>query len=295
MFRVLGAIVFAAGLIGAAFFVGRNDTSDALAEIPAVVVARGDVRTVQPAIDTDEDGIPDWEEQLRGTDPHTYTMLATTTPQTPEEPYMPPATVTGQFAEQFLETVVRNGAGKDLTAEEQAAIVNQSIGTLEAETRDTLYTLADIKSIVQNDLAALRTYGNEVGGALMRNSIKNENEFIILERAVTQNNPDELKALGPIKHAYGGMIRSLLALETPTNVAKQHVDLINTLSMVQADIVAMENAFTDPLAALVRIKRYKDDAAGLFYAIDNIRLALEARGIVYTSDEPGIFLFSFRP
>ncbi|MDZ4284389.1 MAG: hypothetical protein U1A28_01015, partial [Patescibacteria group bacterium] len=244
IFRVGGAMVVGAGLIGVAFLVERDTVSDSLAEVPAAIVARGDVRIMQPALDTDKDHIPDWEEALRGTDPHTRTTLATATPQTAsEDPYTPPTTVTGRFAEQFLETIVRSSAGKDMTDDEQAKLINQSIGALAGETRDALYTRADIRIVAQSDLAALRAYGNELSDILVKNSTTNENELVILERAVTQNDPDALKALGPIAQAYQGMVKGLLVLATPSDLAKRHVDLINALSMVHTDIVAMQEVF----------------------------------------------------
>lgn len=298
IFRVGGAMVVGAVLIGIAFFIQHQSSADENTEVPATVVARGDVRTVQPALDSDKDSIPDWEEVLRGTDPHTYTKPteATEVPATTTDPYTPPTTVTDRFAEQFLEDIVRSGAGTDITEEDKAQLVSKSISTLTAETKDRLYTRADIKSVADNDLAALHTYGNELSTIIGKPATTNENELLIFERAVVkENNPEVLKELQPIAQAYIDMISGLLLLETPSTLSKQHVDLLNTLVMIHTDIVAMQEAFSDPLRALVRVKRYYDDAQGLFYALDNIRTALEARGVVYTSTEPGIFLFSLRP
>lgn len=289
--------MFGVGLIGIAFFVQRRSNADEFVRTPAFVVAQGDVRTVQTAQDTDGDKIPDWEEALNGTDPRVYTKQTAPTPKpaVTTDPYTPPTTLTDRFAEQFFENMVRTGAGKTMTAEEKAKIVNDSISELSGQIQDILYTQADIKSVANSDLATLHTYGNELGDVLIKNSIHNESEWVIFGRAVKGHNPEALKPLKAIESAYAGMIGGLLLLEIPSSFVKQQVDLLNTLSMVHADIIAMQGVFTDPLGALVRIKRYKDDAKGLFYALDNIRTALEARGIAYTNDEPGIFLFSLRP
>jgi len=297
VFRVGGAIVFGAGLVGAAFFVEKNAAADEAARVPALVVARGDVRTVQPARDTDKDGLPDWEETLRGTDPQRYTTADELAPPaaTTSEPYTPPTTLTGRFAERFLENIIRTGAGEPLTEEGKAKVVSESLGTLAAQTRERLYTRADIKSTAENDVAALHTYGNRLGATLMENSVDSENELVIFNRAVKENNVEKLAALRPIEEVYANMISDLRALDTPSSFAKQHVDLINTIAMVKADIVAMQRVFSDPLSTLMRVKRYQGDAAGVYYAIHNIRATLEKSGIAYASDEPGIFLFSLRP
>ncbi len=161
--------------------------------------------------------------------------------------------------------------------------------------QDKLYTQADIKSVAQNDLAALREYGNALADVFLTKSTKNEPELVILDRATQKNDPEEFKKLKPIEQAYAGMVKSVLAVETPSSLSRQQVDLINALSLIQSDIAAMQKVFSDPLPSLVHIKRYQEDGKGLFTALDNIRTALEKSGVVYTSGEAGLILFSLRP
>lgn len=296
VFRVGGAVLVGAGLVGIAFFVEQSGASESL-PAAAVVVARGDVRTIAPTSDADGDHIPDWEEALRGTDPQTYTTLTETspTPATTTDSYARPTTLTDQFAERFLENIIRTRAGEPMTEEQKVALVEQSVNTLTAETRDTLYTQADIKSVADNDLVALHEYGNALGDLFLTGSSAHEPELVILERATTENNPEALKALQPIEDAYASMVKGVLAVETPSALAQQHVGLLNALAMIRADIAAMQEIFTDPLGSLVRVRRYTSDGRALFDALDNIRAALERSGIVYTSGESGIILFSLRP
>jgi hypothetical protein len=250
---------------------------------------------VQPAFDSDEDGLPDWKETLLGTDPHKYTVLdtPTSTSSTTPDSYTSPTSLTGRFAQYFFEDMARSGAGKTMTEEDKMALVSKSVTALTSEIKNVLYTQAEIKSVARNDAIALHIYGNDIGDIVVKNPVKNENELVILGRAVTGNNPKELEALGPIEHAYTVMLSDLLALETPSNLAKQHVDLINALSMVHTDIVAMQHVFDDPLGTLVLVKRYQDDITGLYYALHNIRAALETSDVVYTNEESGLYLFKF--
>ena len=297
LFRIGGAVLFGAGIIGIAFFIQHRTLLKAEAQTPALVVARGDVRTIQPALDTDGDGFPDWEEALLGTDPRAYTSPEEARPAaaTTTEPYAPPTTLTARFSEQFLENIIRTGGGQPMTDEQKAQLVAQSVGTLAVETADRLYTQADIKSIADNDLAALHTYGNALGDVFLTSSEAHEPELTILGRAVQANDPRPLAGLKPIEDAYAGMIRAILRVETPSSMAKEHVALVNALVAIQTDIAAMREMFTDPLASLVRIRRYEDDARGLADALDSIRVALEKSGVAYASGEPGIMLFSLRP
>ena len=294
IFRVGGAIVVGAGLIGIAFFVQHRSNASTPAETAALIAARSDVRTVQSPTDSDNDGLPDWEEALRGTDPNVYTKITEPEAATSSEPYTPPTTITDRFAQQFLEKIIRTSAGGTMTEDEKAQLVNDSVGMLAGEIHDTLYTQGDIQSVGDNDLAAIREYGNAVGDIFLATN-NNANKMLILNRAVQNQNPEVLKQLKPIEMVYAGRIKNLLAVETPTSIAPQHVALINALSLIRSDIAAMQQVFTDPLGSLVRIKRYEEDAKSLYYAFENIRSALEKNGVTYTSGESGIFLFSLRP
>lgn len=297
VFRVGGAILFGAGLVGVTFFVQKNTNVGEATEAPALIVARDDIRTIQPAEDTDGDGFPNWEEMLLGTDPRAYTSPKEAHPATATttEPYTPPTTITGRFSEQFLENIIRTGAGQPMTEEQKAKLVEQSIDTLAVETADRLYTQADITSIANNDLAALHTYGNALGDVFLTDAQEHEPELAILERATKDNDPKVLAQLKPIEEAYVGMIRAVLHVETPSSMAREHVALVNALVSIQTDIAAMQEMFTDPLASFVRIRRYEDDARALASALDNIRVALEKSGVAYASGESGIVLFSLRP
>lgn len=299
VFRVGGAIVFGVVLVSIAFFAGKTAPENAAAQAPAAVVARGDLRTVQEAKDTDNDGLPDWEEALRGTNPHLHTTLdeSVTPPETEGDAYAPPVTLTGRFAERFFESVVRKGVAGGLTPEETDEIVERSLGTLKAETKDRLYSQADIRISNSSDLTALREYGNRLGEISLANKAKETNgdKFAILKRAAEENNPAVLAELDPIVATYTGLVSDLLVLETPSSIASRHLDFINALSMVRSDIVAMQAAFEDPLAVLMHIKRYSDDARGVALALDHIRTALTESGVAYASGESGGILFRFRP
>lgn len=293
--RVGGAILFGAVLIGGAFFMQGRSTD--MPQEAATIVTRGDVRTTQQTTDRDGDGIPDWEEALRGTDPDTFTTIAeaTTTEATAETIYTPPETLTDRFAQDFLEDIIRTGAGREMSQEEQAALVENALGTLSVNTKTPLYTQADITITRDNSLAALRQYGNVVAEILEHRSVPTENELVLLYRATTEENAEPLETLGTVRDAYQHMAQDLLKTPAPSNLARVHVDLINALTVLGDNVAAMAQTLEDPLRALVHARRHPDDATNLFYALDNVRTELERRGVVYTQEEPGIFLFSLRP
>lgn len=296
-FRVGGALLVGAVLIGGAFYVDRQGSAEVASATSALVVADGDVRITQQTLDSDQDGVPDWEEELRGSDPRTYTTFTTptTTPAELEEPYTEPTTVTDRFAIDFFEDLMRTGAGRDMSEEEKAELVADAVKNLSKETSDTLYERAHIKITAREDTTTLRDYGNAVGRIILQHSIDNENEMVIIQRALDTNNPSELDALQPIVDVYTKIVLDLLALEVPQVLAQEHLDVVNTMSMVRTDIIAMQQTFVDPIPALMRVQRYENDALGMYYALDNVRLALESRSIAYGMEEPGYFLFNLLP
>ncbi len=296
--RIGGAALMGLMLIAGAFFFGRSGTST----IPdgAVVVVPNGTREYQETTDTDGDGMRDWEEELRGTDP-----LIPNKPLTPEETeklYGTASsselsnTVTSRFARDFFEKYIRESAGKESIEEAaQKALIDGSIDAVAAEVADVFYTRASIKTSPDNAPSALRSYGNAVASILKSSPGAGENEMFILERALQQSNKEEIQRLDITAAAYQKMIDGILALEAPSDLANEHLNLLNTLLAVHNDVVAMRNVFEDPIPALLRVNRYQDDAAGLAYAFDNIRTAFEKRGITFSKDEPGIFFFSLRP
>lgn len=282
--RVLGAGAIGGAMIaGALWFDHAPRVSETNAA--AVVVARGDARV----------GVQKRSDEWRRTLPEPRAQA--TAMESDEElgPYEPPETLTGRFSERLLEQTIRGSMSGGITDTTRNQIVSESIASIERETRTRFYSRADILSVNPGGLSSYRTYGNEVSRVLARHSIDNEHEMIILQRAVADNDPDALRPLAAIERAYSGMVDDLLRIPTPSDLSKQHVDLINTLVSLTADVAAMRQVFEDPLKTLAHVQRYTDDATGLFWALSNIATALEERGVAYTSDEPGLFLFSLQP
>ena len=128
---------------------------------------------------------------------------------------------------------------------------------------------------------------------LATHSIKNENEAVILQRALAANDPKMLEALDPIYDVYAAAIAGALQMAVPTAMADEHINLLNAFEGVLLDIKAMRVAFDDPLFALARVRTYDEHAKSLFNAFAAIQNAFDTQGIVYTSDEPGVFFTLF--
>ena len=303
--RTVAAVFIGTALLGGAFLFRDTTAGRQEAAVGAIVVTRGAEKQYHETKDSGGDGMRDWEEELRGTDPLVPDAPAE---EITEEENDKPAEAQGfgsdttsdtaadRFARAFFEQYFRaKESGGEITESERQRLVDSSVALAEQEARDSLFTQAHIRVGANDAIVAQREYGNAVGDIMQRYTVPNENEVAILGKALETNDPAELSRLEPIIAAYQSMLNDTLATEVPPSLVKEHLDLLNTLNAILNSVQLMQRAFDDPFSALLRIRRYEDDATGLYYAIDNMRTAFEQAGVIYTQDEPGLFFFSLRP
>ncbi len=265
---------------------GAKDTPRTLDATNAVVVAPAPERQYIPTQDSDGDGLRDWEEAL---------VRENGTVSLNQEPdYTPPDTLTEQFGIAFLQDTIRaKGYGAFGDSEEE--VVQKAVNSLAEQTADPLYTAADITLTTDNSNESIMRYGNRVAMIIIENSTDSENEAVIMQNALTLNDPALLTELVPIANTYRAMRDEMLVTEVPTDLVQEHLDLINVYQAVLSDVEAMQQAFSDPLLTMMRMKRYPDDAAGLFFALQNMYTALVKTEAPFTLDDPAALFLKFKP
>jgi hypothetical protein len=281
--RIGGALILGVLIVLVAFAVAKRADNGTATE-GKLEIAPG--RSYIETSDADGDGVPDWEE---GFNDRIFAAIATPT-STATTTYTGPSTFTGKFAEAFFEDYMQGKMnGADLT--DPTKLVTGAVQAVEANTKSRTYSPSEIVVTADSE-DALRAYGNLIGEILITYSTpNNENEGIILQRALEKNDPAELAPLTPILATYTDYIRYTLAVPVPASLAKEHLTLIDAYEAIRTDIEAMQVAFTDPLYSLARVKRYQDDASGLYYALQSIAAALTDADIFYAKDEPGSVLY----
>ncbi len=286
-FRIGGALVLGILIVLGAFFVGDKNTTYGT---NVGTVTKAPERSAITTTDSDKDGVPDWEESLQAKvfetiDTPTSTILVS------DEPYEPPTTFTGKFSEAFFKDYLQGKInGEDFS--DPTAFVGTAIQAIEQNTASKQHAIAEL-TIVPDSEESIRTYGNRVAEIIQSNSIGNENEALILQRALQANDPEMLKALEPINAVYTKMIEESLQMPVPQSLAFRHVDLLNAYEAILTDIGAMQVAFTDPLFSLARVKAYQKDAEALYTALKGIADFLSLRDVIFMSEEPGSFFDIF--
>ena len=214
--------------------------------------------------DKNGDGVPDWQEALRTTEPLELNQLSTST-------YEVPDTLTDQFAIQLFEDMIQSKSFGEFGATPEE-IIARAGSDLTQQAEDTLFTRDDILIRDDNSPEALRTYANTVAAVTLANGIPadTKNEALIVERALQLDDPTVLEELTVIIDSYAGMRTSMLETPVPSTLVKEHLDLINAYHAIHVDVTAMSMTFSDPLYALLRVQRYQEDATGLYYAFTNV-------------------------
>jgi len=271
--RILISLLLGIALVAVSFLASNYNKNTLSASDAISVIKAAQVRSPIKTTDKNQDGVPDWQESLLVTEAVKLSASSTS--------YKTPETLTEQFAVDFFQDIVRAenyGAFGD-TPEE---LVSQASEALAGKVTDILLSVQDINIQDDNSIQALSHYGEEIARitTLNRGDIS-DNEAVILERALRNQNAQELIVLDTKISAYENILKETLALAVPSTLQKEHVFLANSYQAILSDITAMRNAFVDPMLTLLRMKRYQDDAQGLSVALESIYTSLLNNGATW--------------
>lgn len=290
--RIGGAAVLGIGIILGALYVQQHQNGVSADE--GVVVSVAPERQYIPTTDSDGDGVDDWKEGLAAS---AFEAVATPTSSLAaqdEEPYIPPTTFTGKFAEAFF-TDYMEGKARGIDLEQnKGQLIQNAAAAIEANTKSKTFAPKDL-IIVPDSLENLREYGNRVGEIVNQDTAVTELNSVlaILQQSLNAQDPQLLEGIVAIRIAYEQNLAAVLTVPVPSSLIASHIALLNTGEAVRSNITAIEQVFNDPLLALARVSRYEGDVSDLSLSLKKIASALIAKNIVYASDEPGSFFYSF--
>lgn len=236
-------------------------------------------------MDTDGDGIPDWEEKLFGTDP----TKAETVPGVPDSVTIEKlraeqtsgavgqASVgnqnngnpsqTDQFGKELLATIstlTENGAIDSNGSMDQATAdkLSKSLANSIENTTTKIYTTADMKVINDNTNPVIKKYATTVISIFTKNPTK-YSVMDVLQKFNKDGNtvdPTVLPQLDPIIKQMSDVMNGVLATEVPSSLAPIQLGLINSFEKVVEDLNNIELYNTDPILAFKGITAYQTDA-----------------------------------
>ena len=283
--RVIGACLVGFALVAGAYVLSNFGQSNWQTQPAAVVVSQP--RVAIEVLDENDNGIEDWRDEFVTTAPIII--------EQGESTYKAPETLTGQLGIDFIEDLIRSKTAGPF-GRSQEEVVGRAVDTLTGQAAYDLYDVPDITVLTQWEDADLLSYANTVALTITNNNIDNgRGEIDILSDALKDITPNQvyLDELNSIAKAYENMRDTALSIPVPAIAVKQHLDLINTFNALHESIGAMVTAAQDPALALVRIKRYQDDALGLQIALENMYLILEPYASLVGPDDPALLFVLF--
>jgi hypothetical protein len=285
-------------------------------------VAKGDtvvVRNTVNEIDSDADGLKDWEESLwrmdlnnKDTDGDGIGDLAEVQSQkdaeqkTKEELVNSATSSLFSFFEQnknltrtdalsralFEQVIAFQNAGVPLTAQdatEVATLLGDAIvGPTQLEQKTV--QLSDLTLITNATPEQIHVYGNAVAGALKFTSSEQNNEFFALAEFVSTGAVASLKKLTPVIDHHNAVIARLRTIPVPKEIAPTYLGLINGMQTNTLILERLKNLSADSVTVLPVLQKYQGNIEATTAKLNDIKTYLVSKKVTYTKLEDGYLL-----
>lgn len=282
---VLIAIAIGVLLVGGAFAFNISKNNDSTTKTLQANGDLGNIAAQTVAVDSDGDGLKDWEEALLGTDPQNSDTDGDGTDDRDEvnqnrDPLIAgpddstlnnesfaaesgtsvteDRTVTEDLAiELFTGYMELKTSGNLSTVNSEqliTAVINESI----EDTNVKSYTIEDITVIKEPGKEDISKYDAQLTSILTPDPTM-ENDIVVLKRILETSNVDELNTFDTSLEHYGEVVVKMLLLDVPEPISIEHIEAINALIRVMENVKSMKNVFADPLRALIGVKEYDNN------------------------------------
>jgi len=254
------------------------------------------------AMDADGDGLFDWEEELRDTDPQNEDTDGDGEMDGPEvrggrDPLTPDANATTTVQQSLFYENVSYVPGSLSETVATSFISNHSLlkqaGRLDAETLDRLsrevaeeaykkafieniYIVSDVKTFTETDQERLRQYGNTFAGI--------RNNYYQQITATDETRTDYVQAILAL---YTSFSEELMQIPTPLQLATVHVDFSNNIYKIGQALPSLANRAQDPVRATIVKNQYNIITQEQVAFAQTITDYFKSNGILFSNDELG--------
>lgn len=240
----------------------------------------------QSDVDTDHDGLKDWEESLWKTDPNNPDTDGDGTPDGKEVAEGRDPTkkgpndllsnsvsgsasasanadtelsATDKLARQFFTTYTQaKQSGLSIGSSTQSQIISTALSQRNLVTPTRQYSIGELN--VSNDVSevALRNYMNTLGSIEKNHAYDPsvDTEIAIFNKAVLNQDQSVLTNMTPIVARYNSEVQALLKVPVPKDLTSQHLAYTNAIATIAQDVASMQKVYTDPVQALSGYSEY---------------------------------------
>ncbi len=224
--------------------------------------------------DTDEDGVPDWQEGLYGMDPLKKDTNGDGVPDGAEIAKMRGQNIDGEFNLNFDESTLtetdkfsRELFSTIATLNQTGEVTQGTIDTLSNSILEKIQNSPTQKVFLYSDLSVtqgetkknIKTYNDTINNIYNKYPI-NYTVFDVLQKfALDINNVDEsvLQELSPIVKQTNNVINDLSKITVPQSLAVLHLDFLNKLQTYSENLNKMTLYDTDPVVGISGITQYE--------------------------------------
>lgn len=308
-------ILAAAALIGGAFFVAEyrhKQDKNVVYQAPIVSTSTPALSPELQNVDSDTDGLKDWEEVLLGTDAHKADtdgdgtadgkettlgrnplvkgpkdkLSETASSKTPTEDLTPTDLLARDFFARYMEL---RQAGLSQDSQSQIEVAQQVLKNGLVLATPKVYGASSIK--VKNDSSptSVKKYGNDMGNVFITYSINSRNEAVIAKESLEKENPELLKEIDPIITSYKNILNGLLKIEVPQEMVSIHLNLVNAMSGVLFSAESFRKSGADPIQGVQGTVQYLASSRNLSAAFNSLKNHFSSLGIIYDQGQSGAF------
>lgn len=236
-------------------------------------------------VDSDGDGTPDGEEVVAGRDPsikgpndgldQTRGVSANAVTSFSSSVTNDPDNVTQSISTTLFSSFMAiQGSGEPLDANAEQLLVDSALAFADPGSIPPKYTIADIK-VVDSSAVNLKKYGNDLAEAF------NAYNATIPSQVTT----DLTK--------YANLINSIKNIPVPGTLGLNHVKILNTFNVSYQTYYMMLKYEQDPAKALVAMKSFQESIEIIRGLFKTVAKELQINAIIFNQGEPGTIWINY--
>jgi hypothetical protein len=302
--RIISAVIIAGAMIGASFWFTMYETKLASA------LSTDELLRAYVEQDSDQDGLPDWQEEVYGTDPANPRSVdasmtdkdavaeglvapAFISEEAPdpvkkidipgEEPS--PNSLTKRFSEQFIQAYLSAGGGKNVTQEEQQQIISTLLKTFTQEVVETISSSYTRVSVRSNSKISLEAYSADLWSIFTKNDVPAEfgNPLALGQELINGAGETVLPDLTRLEKTYSSIADDLLETAVPPSAVEIHLSLLRNFDSFARAVNTLSTYEQDPIAALGALSIFETNSDSVVESFQSLAILILAEG----EPEPG--------
>lgn len=149
--------------------------------------------------------------------------------------------------------------------------------------------LVDLNVTGDNSAEALRAYGNMFGMIIKKYTSGNTNrtEEEILADGLKVKNDEALKELQLLTIIYKQFSTDLKTMATPSSLAKSHLRIVNGYDGMSRGLTGMQHLFSDPIDGAGAYETYTKNRLDVTLGYGEVVGILSKSGVIFANNEPG--------